>query len=329
MRKKYLLFLILGVILLLSFLFSLMYGGSELSFKDTIFAISHPYLDGAAQAILWRLRLPRILLGLFVGAGLACAGAVFQALLRNPLAESYTLGVSGGAAFGATLGIVLTVAPVYLPGFAFLGSFLSILLIYSIACRRRFSNPVLILGGVILNFLFSSLVLLIFAVSKSEEVHTAILWLMGDLSSTHNSLIITVAFLIFPAIGLLLIFTRELNILTLGEEKAQHLGINVESTKKTFFLIASVITGASIASSGIIGFVGLIIPHFMRKFTGSDHRLLLPATAIAGATFLILCDTLARIVIRPMELPVGVVTGIFGGIFFLTFLLKSKHWDFF
>ncbi len=328
-RKKSLLFLVLGIVLVFSFLFSLMYGGSELGFRDTVYAILHPHLGGTAQIIIWQLRLPRILLGLFVGAGLACCGAVFQALLRNPLAESYTLGVSGGAALGATLGIILMLPAIYLPIFAFSGSFLSIFLVYSIASKKRFSNPILILGGVILNFLFSSLVLLIFAVSKSEQVHAAILWLMGDLSSTPSVLIVSAPFLILPAIGLLLIFARELNILTLGEEKAQHLGINVESTKKLFFLLASVITGVCIASAGIIGFVGLIVPHFMRKFTGADHRLLLPAASIAGATFLILSDTLARIIIRPMELPVGVITGIFGGIFFLSFLLKSKHWELF
>lgn len=321
--------MVLGIVLLLSFIFSFMYGGSKLSFNDTIYALFHPHSSGTAQAIMWQLRLPRILLGLFVGAGLACAGVVFQALLRNPLAESYTLGVSGGAALGATLGIVLLLPAIYLPVFSLLGSCLSIFLVYSIASRRRFSNPILILGGVILNFLFSSLVLLIFAVSRSEQVHTAILWLMGNLSSTPSSLIIAVPILIFPAIVMLLVFARELNILTLGDEKARHLGINVESTKKMFFLIASIITGASIAGAGIIGFVGLIIPHFMRRFTGSDHRLLLPAVAIAGAAFLIICDTLARIIIRPMELPVGVLTGIFGGIFFLTFLLKSKRWEFF
>ncbi len=138
--------MVLGIVLLLSFIFSFMYGGSKLSFNDTIYALFHPHSSGTAQAIMWQLRLPRILLGLFVGAGLACAGVVFQALLRNPLAESYTLGVSGGAALGATLGIVLVFPAIYLPVFSLLGSCLSIFLVYSIASRRRFSNPILILG---------------------------------------------------------------------------------------------------------------------------------------------------------------------------------------
>jgi len=206
---------------------------------------------------------------------------------------------------------------------------LSIFLVYAVANRKQFSNSTLILGGVILSFLFSSLVLLIFSISRAEDVHGIILWLMGDLSSGSASLMKAIPFFILPAIGLLLIYARELNILTLGEEKALHLGVNSKQVKKILFFTASCITGACVAASGIIGFVGLIIPHFMRKIIGVDHRLLLPASCIAGASFLMLCDTLARALIRPIELPVGVITGIFGGIFFLGFLLKSKHWKVF
>ena len=160
-------------------------------------------------------------------------------------------------------------------------------------------------------------------------MHGVILWLMGDLSSADASLIKIIPFFIIPAIMVLLIFSRDLNILTLGDEKALHLGVNSKRLKKILFITASCITGSCVAVSGIIGFVGLIIPHFMRRIVGSDHRVLLPASCISGAAFLVSCDTLARIIIRPMELPVGVITGVFGGVFFLGFLLKSKHWKIF
>ena len=330
MNKKQLgIFTLLFAIFGFSFILSNLIGGSELKFSKAIYYLFHPGSSGIERDIIWQIRFPRIILGLLVGAGLASCGAVFQGLLRNPLAEPYTLGVSGGAALGVSLGIILRISGFYLPFLAFAGSALSIFLVYAIASRKRFSNPVLILGGVILNFLFSSLVFLIFSISKAEDVHGIVLWLMGDLSSTQVSLIKIIPFFIIPAIGLLIIFSRDLNILTLGEEKATHLGVNSRRVKKILFITASCITGACVAASGIIGFVGLIIPHFMRKIVGVDHRLLIPASCIAGATFLILCDALARIIIRPMELPVGVITGLFGGIFFLSFLLKSKRWEIF
>jgi len=327
LNKKQLLTLVLLIVILgISFIVAILLGGSNLEFSKAMYYLFHPGSSGIERDIIWQIRFPRIILGLLVGAGLACCGAVFQGLLRNPLAGPYTLGVSGGAALGATLGIISAVSAIYLPLFAFAGGAVSIFLVYIIACRRKFSNPTLILGGVILSFLFSSLVLLIFAVSRAEDVHGMILWLMGDLSSAESSLIKIIPFFIFPAIGLLLIFSRDLNILTLGEEKALHLGVDSKLVKKILFIAASCVTGACVAASGIIGFVGLIIPHFMRRFVGVDHRLLLPASCIAGAAFLIFCDTLARIIIRPLELPVGVITGIFGGIFFLCFLLNSKRW---
>lgn len=330
MSKRHILtFTLLIVILGLSFIAANLAGGSSLRFTKAIYYLFHPASSGIERDIIWQIRFPRVLLALLVGAGLACCGAVLQGLLRNPLAEPYTLGISGGAALGATLGIVCGISGIFLPLSAFSGSALSIFLIYTIASKKRFSNPTLILGGVILSFLFSSLVLLIFAISRAEDIHGIIFWLMGDLSSAQISLIKIIFFFIVPAIALLFIFSRDLNILTLGEEKARHLGVNAEDVKKILFIAASFITGACVAACGIIGFVGLLVPHFMRKIVGTDHRLLLPASCIAGAIFLILCDTLARTIIRPLELPVGVITGLFGGIFFLSFLIKSRRWEIF
>lgn len=329
-NNKYVwIFSLLTVMLLASFAVANLAGGSELKAAEAAYYLFHPNSSGIERDIIWEIRFPRVILGMLVGAGLACCGAVFQGLLRNPLAEPYTLGVSGGAALGVSLGVMFGIGGIYLPVFAFCGSALSILLVYGIACRKRFSNPTLILGGVILSFLFSSLVFFIFSISRAEDVHGIVLWLMGDLSSTPVFLIKSISFFILPAIGLLLIFSRDLNILTLGDEKAFHLGVNAKGVKKIIFIIASFITGACVAASGIIGFVGLIVPHFMRRIVGVNHRLLLPASGLGGAIFLVLCDAAARVLIRPLELPVGVITGILGGVFFLGFLLKSKHWDIF
>lgn len=333
MQKSTFIFLILFVALLLTGFFCLMVGPSMLPVEKVFTALLHPKAAGVNQTIVYQVRLPRVFLSLLVGAGLAACGCVFQAMLRNPLADPFTLGVSGGAALGATMAIIfglgLPFRQFFLPFCAFLGALLSICLVYIVAQRRRFSIPTLILSGVILNFLFSSCVFLVFSISKAQEVHGTVLWLMGDLSSFGAPLAKVVALFILGGIGMLFLFSRDLNLLTLGEEKAAHLGLEAESVKKALFLIASLITGACVAASGIIGFVGLIVPHFMRRITGPDHQILIPASILAGAIFLALCDTLARTIISPLELPVGVITGILGGLFFLTFLFKSKKWEIF
>lgn len=326
-------FSLLFILLSLSIFFSFMFGASKLAPTEIIYALFHPHTCGISQTIVWQIRFPRILLSLLIGAGLAACGCVFQGMLRNPLADPYTLGISGGAALGATLGIVFglgnSLGEFSLPACAFFGAFLCISLVYLVAQRRRFSIPTLILAGVILSFVFSAAVMLIFAISEAQDVHGAVLWLMGDLSWATASLIKVVAYFIIGGISLLLCFSRDLNLLTLGEEKAAHLGLETESVKKLLFIITSLITGACVAASGIIGFVGLIVPHFMRRFTGPDHQTLIPASILGGAIFLTLCDMLARIIITPLELPVGVITGILGGLFFLIFLFSSKGWEIF
>jgi iron complex transport system permease protein len=325
MKKTF--FFTLIMLLLFTFVFSLMFGGSKLPFREIMVALFHPHQAGIARTIIWKIRIPRIVLGFLVGAGLASCGVVFQGMLRNPLAEPYTLGVSGGAALGATLGIVLSLGGYWVPAMAFLGSLLSIAMIYFIVSRRRFSVSSLILGGIILSFIFSSLVLLIFSLVRAERVQGAIFWLMGNLSSIQPALLKVIAFVIPAGILVFLLFGREIDLLTLGEERAAHLGMEAEGVKKMLFLVASLITGAAVAATGIIGFVGLIVPHFLRRFTGPNHRLLIPAAALGGAIFLALSDTLARTIVAPLELPVGVITGILGGFFFLSFLLKAKKWD--
>jgi iron complex transport system permease protein len=321
--KFYLLFAGLG----LSFVIGNLFGGSDLGISESIQSLFQPGSSGLAGDIIWKIRFPRVVLGIVIGAGLASCGAVFQGLLRNPLAEPYTLGVSGGAALGVAIGTVLHLSVSLIPVFAFAGSLLSIFLVYSIASRKRFSNSILILVGVIFSFLFSSFVFFIFSMAKPEDVHGVVMWLMGDLSSSSIEMVYIVLAFIIPGLIVLFFFLEDLNILTLGDEKASHLGVNPKHVKKIIFFVASLITGACVSASGIIGFVGLIIPHFIRKIIGANHKLLIPASCLAGAIFLSLCDALSRVIMRPLELPVGVITGIFGGVFFLGFLLKSKRWE--
>jgi len=289
-------------------------------------AIFYPKIDSQASVIIWQLRIPRIFLAFLVGAGLSCCGVVFQAMLRNSLAEPYTLGVSSGAALGAAMAIMFNFGVFFVTTFSFAGSLATIFLLYLIASRKHFDNNTLILAGVALSLLFSSLVLLLFAIAKKEGVHSAIIWLMGDLSSARPEVIRIVSGFIALGIFILIGLGRDLDIICMGDEKARHLGLNVILTKRIFFIIASLITGAAISAAGIIGFVGLIIPHFARFLFGINHRRLLIASGLMGAAFLILCDTIARTIILPLELPVGVVTGICGGLFFLGLLVKSKKW---
>ncbi|UCD15064.1 MAG: iron ABC transporter permease [Candidatus Omnitrophota bacterium] len=323
-KRHALIFISLTLMLIGIFLASLTLGAGSLKIGQVISHIIHPGISSMEGDIIWKLRLPRIILALLVGAGLAVSGAVLQGMLRNPLAEPYTIGISGASAFGVSLGIVLGVGTSLLPVFSAGAAIITMSLVYIIACRKRFSASSIILGGVILSFFFSSCVRLIFSLAKTEKVHSAILWLMGDLSCADPILIKIISFIILGAIALLTIFSRDINILTLGEEKATYLGINIEFLNKLLFITCSIIIGAAVAASGIISFVGLIIPHLMRYLGGADYRFLIPASALAGAIFLTLCDTLARTVILPLEFPVGVITGIIGGVFFLIYLFLSK-----
>lgn len=320
-----LLILILG--LASSFLVSVFFGGGKFSFSEILSGI---FLKSKIlEIIVWRIRVPRTILSIFVGAGLAASGCAFQAILRNPLAEPYTLGISGGAALGVSIGAVLGFGAFSLSISAFLGALICVFLVYVMATKRLFSVNTLILAGVVLSFVFSALVLLIFAVCKTEKIHSTLLWLMGDLSSTNLNLIKIVCMSIAAGITALIFLGREIDILTLGEEKAHYLGVDSANVIKALFVISSLITGACVASSGIIGFVGLIIPHFVRHFTGPKHSVLIPASCVCGAIFLCLADTIARIIIYPIELPVGAITGILGGVVLLFFIIKGKEWTIF
>ncbi|MGZ3524580.1 MAG: FecCD family ABC transporter permease [Thermodesulfobacteriota bacterium] len=278
------------------------------------------------RAIILSLRLPRAILAGLVGAGLSVAGATFQALLRNPLADPYILGVSSGAAVGAILAILLGLGTFSfgLPLISFLGALLTVLVVFYFGRQDGKIHPnTLLLAGVIIGSFLSALIMFFISVSQKEELHTIIFWLMGDFSFSNARAIL----IIFPYIllGFFLLYrrSRQLNLILSGEENAVQLGVDVERLKLVSYLSASLITAASVSVCGLIGFVGLIIPHAVRLIFGPDHRLLIPASALIGASFLVASDTVARTLLAPTELPVGVITAAFGGPFFI-YLLRTR-----
>jgi len=309
--------------LLISAFFSLSVGADKISLAKIVSLIFAPEA-GIESTILFYIRFPRILLAIFIGGALAVSGVIFQGMFRNPLVGPYTLGVSGGAGLGVTLGIILGLN-FTLPLAGMSGAILAILLVYFLASRKGFLRiPTLLLIGVMVSFLSSSLITLIMALADVTKLHGILFWIMGSLEESNIGLIRLVIALSTLGVIFSFFFAHHLNAFSLGEEEALHLGINVERTKKILFILASLLTGSVVSVSGMIGFVGLAVPHFMRGFVGSDHRILLPAAFLGGGIFLLLCDTLARTVISPMELPVGVITGILGGVVFIYFLSKKK-----
>jgi iron complex transport system permease protein len=284
--------------------------------------------DPTSVAIVQQLRLPRATVAALVGAALAASGATFQALLRNPLAEPYILGVSGGAAVGAVAAIVMgwaRTAAWAVPVAAFVGAIVAVLLVLRIAASvgRALDTRVLLLAGVVVGAFFNACILLALTLSDAESFRSAIFWMMGSFSGATWPGAGIFALYFAPALLLLLALARSLNLMSVGEDTAAYLGANVERTKLLAYGVASLLTAAAVAVAGIIGFVGLIIPHVIRLLWGGNHRFLLPASALLGAAFLVLADTLARVAAAPTELPVGVVTA-FVGVPFFVWLLRRR-----
>ncbi|MDX9867011.1 MAG: iron ABC transporter permease [Kiritimatiellia bacterium] len=297
--------------------FGLLTGASGLGLPD---------LSTVTGRALLELRLIRVLTGFVVGAALSCSGVALQAVLRNPLAEPYVLGVSSGGALGAALVIAAGLAartPVALPAGSFLAAGATLTLIGLIAGRAGGYAPnTLILTGVVTGSILSSLLMLLLAFAPSGTIHSITWWLLGNLQTASWALLGCVAILVALAIGILGCETRTLNVLTLGHETAQTLGVRTERTVPLILAAATLAAAAAVAVSGIIGFVGLIVPHALRRLTGADHRRLLPLAVLAGGAFLVLCDALARTLFAPREIPVGVLTALAGGPFFLCLLTR-------
>ena len=289
-----------------------------------------PNWTGALETIVLEIRLPRVLLAGLVGAALATAGATYQGLFRNPLADPYLIGVAQGAALGAVIGFLLPstwhgAGFGIIPLLAFSGALVSTAIVYSLA-RVGKTLPVttLILAGVALGALLGSIVSYLI-ISSGERMHSIIFWLMGSFSLSQWSEAKIVLPYVLLGIVIILLYARSLNLMQLDEEQAQQLGINVERLKLVLLAAATLITAAAVSFVGIIGFVGIIIPHAVRLIWGADHRFLLPLSVLTGAIFLILADLIARTVLAPTEIPIGVITALCGAPFFLYLLRRRKR----
>ena len=306
---------------------SLMVGSTPMSISELWRALTSSSDPSTAmqRTILLNIRLPRVLLALIVGSGLSVAGAVLQALLRNPLAEPYILGISSGGTVGALVAMMAGIGAAHFttPLFSFVGSGLVMFLVFVLGHRRGILDTnALLLSGVMVGAFFSSIVLL-FTALVNQDLRTTYLWLIGNLSSADIESFWVVAPLILLASLALSSQARHFNLISTGDETAMHLGVEVDRVKRISYLLASFITGLAVSVSGVVGFVGLVVPHACRLMFGPDHRLLLPASFLAGATYLVACDLLSRIVLAPSEVPVGVVTAVVGAPIFI-FLLKKN-----
>lgn len=339
--KLYLGILIIAFIIVL--VLSLNLGSADISFSDILKILTRqiPFLDTTVEpynilpsdeTIILRLRLPRVLCGAIIGASLATAGVVYQGIFRNPMADPYVIGAMSGASLGAALVFVLGIG-VSLFGvntlqiLAFVGALLTILAVYSIAkTGSRVPVTMLLLTGVAVTYFQSAIVTFLQTIAPDKVLHGLTFWLIGSLSATESwdNVWSVLPFLII-GFTIAYLYGRDLNILALGEEQAQHLGVEIEKVKRILLIAATLMTAAAVSVSGLIGFVGLIIPHLTRVVIGPDHRILLPTSAIIGAAFLMTSDAVARVIMGSGEAPVGVITAIAGGPFFIYLLRRRKR----
>lgn len=327
--------LIAGVVLLAVCVAGLLFG-SEILSPAKIIQGENPEAPNVDFQIFLFIRLPRVFLACIVGAALACSGVVFQAILRNPLADPYILGISSGAGLGSMLAVLAGWTGAFwglspMMAAAFIGAMLTVWLVWAIGRvtgRRHVTG--LLLAGVVVNAFFSAMIMFLNSIADARELQTTIFWLMGAFAEFSCVLpLMASAFIVIAGIIVLTMMSGRLNILSFGAEDAQSMGVSVERTTFISFACAALITSIAVSLSGLIGFVGLIVPHAVRLVAGPDHRQLIPLSAIIGAAFLVAADTVARVAVANELLPVGVVTALAGGPFFLFLLIrytKSIHW---
>ncbi len=284
-------------------------------------------IDPVLKSIVWRIRLPRVLLAIQTGAALSLGGLVFQAILRNPLAEPYILGISGGSAVGAILGILMGLA--YFPGvslMAFAGSIATLLTILLISMGQTIvKKDSLLLSGVMVNAFCSSVIMFFISMTHDTRLHNILFWIMGDFSLANMQQVLVLFILLVPCFLLIFWLSHTMNLLLMGKEMALTMGVNVKVITVTLLLTTSFMVSAIVAYSGLVGFVGLVIPHLLRLLLGSDHRLLVPACILGGGTYMVLCDLLARNLPEQGEMPVGVITAFIGAPLFIFLLRKARQ----
>ncbi len=338
-KGKLTLILLFAVLLLCVAFFSTV-GSADIHVKDTVrITLSKIPLVGkhidisdiqkTHEIIILKIRIPRVLIGVLVGSALASVGVAYQGMFKNPMADPYVLGISSGAALGAGIVIIAGAAfknfPIsFITVGAFIGAVLTTFLVYFISrVKKKVPTTTLLLSGVAIGQ-FLTAILSFLMVIYTKDMTKITYWTLGSFSGKGWEHLASISLPLIAFIIVLNFFSKDLNVLLLGEESAQNLGIEVEKLKILLLLICSVITAIAVSVSGIIGFIGLIIPHIMRLIVGPDHRILMPASILAGGIFMIFADTVARTIISPMEIPVGIITAIFGGPFFIYLLRKSK-----
>jgi iron complex transport system permease protein len=318
-----------GALTLATLVLAPLVGPTSIDFRRA-FDFSIPFSQNVDAQIFFVARLPRTLAGACVGALFAASGVVFQGLLRNPLATPFTLGVSTGAALGAVLAITFNwslgvVGISAVPVAAFVGSLMAVAIVYALAQARHrgLSTTVLLLAGVTMNAFFSAMILFVQYFASFADTYRTLRWLMGDLDVSSYQPILAAVPTSAVALAVFAWLARPLNLLALGPDSAESRGLDVARAQRAAFLSASLATGAAVSIGGPIGFVGIIIPHLIRLIVGSDHRLVLPAATLFGAAFLVGCDLVARTILAPVELPVGIITALLGGPFFLWLLIRK------
>lgn len=321
---SFLLLLLLGIAMVLG----ISMGSTDSGIKDVL---QNLFLsktsDSMLYTIIWQIRLPRVLLAALVGAALSLGGLVFQALLRNPLAEPYILGISGGSAIGAIIGILMGFSR--FPGvslLAFTGSIATLLLILGMSSGQTIlKKDALLLSGVMVNAFCAAVIMFLVSMTQDSRLHNIIFWLMGDLSmgDMHHAGILAATLL--PCFVLVFWLSNPMNLLLMGKEMAQTMGVNIKAVTITLLVATSFMVSATVSYCGLVGFVGLVMPHLLRLVLGPDHRVLVPACVLGGGTYMVFCDLLARVLPKQGEMPAGVITAMIGAPLFIYLLKRSSR----
>ena len=319
---------LLLIVLSLAIILGLAIGSTESSIDEIIQSLLGKTREGSMlTAIIWQIRFPRVLLAALVGATLSLGGLVFQALLRNPLAEPYILGVSGGSAIGAIIGILIGLSR--FPGVsltAFAGSMVTLLLVLIMSTGKTIlKKDSLLLSGVMINAFCSAIIMFLISMTQDAKLHNILFWLMGDLSMADIEQVGILAAMLFPCFILLFWLSHSMNLLLMGKEMAQSMGVNIKVVTVTLLVSTSFMVSATVSNCGPLGFVGLVIPHLLRLILGPDHRILVPACILGGSAYMVICDLLARILPEHGEMPAGVITALIGAPLFIYLLKRSRR----
>ena len=318
---------VLIVALIFAMISGISMGSSQIDFQSFFRAVTAGEdADLTLAAIIWKIRFPRVLMAVMVGATLSLGGLVFQALLRNPLAEPYILGISGGAAIGGIIGISLNLSR--FPGVcttAFIGSMATLSLVFIISSGRTvLAQDSLLLSGVILNSLCSAIITFLISLIHDQKIHNIIFWLMGDLSQSGLKHVTYISILLIPCYLIIFFMSHTMNLLLMGKNLAHSMGVHVKRSSIILLIVTSFMVSVTVSYCGLIGFVGLVMPHLLRMLLGPDHRVLVPACIIGGGAYMVFCDLLARTLPKSGEIPTGVITAMIGAPLFIYLLKRSN-----